>query len=512
MAKVVIDGKEMEFPDGTLLFDACKDARGESLPHFCYHPDLPIAGVCRLCQVEVEGMPKLTIACNTTVRDGMVVNTRSEKVLKAHRQILEMHLINHPVDCPICDQAGECGLQDQYMKYGLYETNVCKDDKVTNPKAVVIGPHVILDKDRCVLCSRCVRFCRTVTKTGEMGIFNRGDKAEIGTAPGVDLDNAYSLNTVDSCPVGALTSRDFRFQKRVWMLKSTDSICPGCATGCNVRLDYEADTIYRIKPRYNEDVNRRWMCDYGRLEYKSVGAENRLKNPTIDRTEVTWPDYFSKIKALGKPGLVISSPFNSLEELTLGYLIAEEACNGNASSGSSELFTGESDDLLISADKTPNRTGAKWVGFNEHTTDMLIDLINSTEAPILIHGNDFSSDPRIIVALKTKKVIYLGTHKNEISDNATVTAPVSCWAEKEGTFVNAKDRVQQFNRAVARPIDALEDWRLLAELIKVWGLSEAPESMPAVRRIVSNRITKLNGFDMNSVKSNGAVPDAGGES
>ena len=190
-------------------------------------------------------MPKLTIACNTMVRDGMVVHTRNERVSKANQQVLEMHLINHPVDCPICDQAGECGLQNQYMEYGLYDAKVQMAEKVNKAKAKVIGPHVILDQERCVLCSRCVRFCNDVTGTGEMGIFNRGDRAEIDTAPGVQLDNNYSMNTVDICPVGALTSRDFRFQKRVWMLKAAEGVCPGCATGCNVRIDHEGGRIYR---------------------------------------------------------------------------------------------------------------------------------------------------------------------------------------------------------------------------------------------------------------------------
>ena len=255
MAKLTIDDQEFEFPDGTSLFDACREARGEALPHFCYHPDLPVAGVCRLCQVEVEGMPKLTIACNTGVRDGMVVRTRSEKVTQAVQQILEMHLINHPVDCPICDQAGECGLQDQYMDFGLYESKVEMAAKVNKRKVKVIGPQVILDQERCVLCSRCVRFCQEVTGTGELGIFNRGDRAELDVAPGVELDNNYSLNTVDICPVGALTSRDFRFAKRVWMLKSARGVCPGCATGCNVRIDHEGGRVFRLKPLRNPQVN-----------------------------------------------------------------------------------------------------------------------------------------------------------------------------------------------------------------------------------------------------------------
>ena len=325
MVKLTIDGKEIEVPDGTRLFDACREARdGRDLPHFCYHPDLSIAGVCRLCQVEIEGMPKLTIACNTIVREGMVVHTTSKRVNQAVTQVLEMHLINHPVDCPICDQAGECGLQDQYMDYGLYESEVEQADKVLKKKAKVIGPHVILDQERCVLCARCTRFCEEVTGTGELGIYNRGDRAEIDVAPGVQLDNNYSLNTVDICPVGALTSRDFRFQKRVWLLRSTSSICNGCATGCNVRVDHEGGRIYRLEPRRNDDVNGPWMCDIGRMTYKDVHRDDRLDQVLVKRDgelqPVRWAEgrqeLLGAIKA-GGVGYVITDPRQSLEELVL---------------------------------------------------------------------------------------------------------------------------------------------------------------------------------------------------
>ena len=406
MAKLTIDGKEIEVPDGTSLFDACRDARGEALPHFCYHPDLSIAGVCRLCQVEVEGMPKLTIACNTGVRDGMVVNTRNERVTKASTQILEMHLINHPVDCPICDQAGECGLQNQYMNHGLYEAKVEMEDKVLKAKAQVIGPYVILDKERCVLCTRCVRFCDEVTGTGELGIFNRGDRAEIGTAPGVELDNNYSMNTVDICPVGALTGRDFRFQKRVWMLKAASSICPGCATGCNVRIDHEAGRIYRLKPRYNPEVNGRWMCDKGRLTYKAVHEDARLGEPMVGGQAGNWSGVPGAVADLGAKdgyGLAIASPHLSLEEMHLLKTLAGDA---PVHGGLTDADRGQKDALLLDADRTPNRKGLGLLGIEQGDGQALAAVIKGAAGTILIHGGDPAADPAVSEALSGRDIVH----------------------------------------------------------------------------------------------------------
>jgi NADH-quinone oxidoreductase subunit G len=506
MVKLTIDGKEIEVPDGTSLFDACRDARGEALPHFCYHPDLSIAGVCRLCQVEVEGMPKLTIACNTTVRDGMVVHTRSEKVTKASTQILEMHLINHPVDCPICDQAGECGLQDQYMGHGLYNSKVEIEGKVNKGKAEVIGPHVILDQERCVLCSRCVRFCEEITGTGELGIFNRGDRAEIGTAPGVELDNNYSMNTVDICPVGALTSRDFRFQKRVWMLKAADSVCPGCATGCNVRIDHEAGRIYRLKPRYNPDVNGRWMCDKGRMEYKAVHEDNRLKDPASGGAEGGWSGVAGAVADLGAKegfGLVLTNPHQSLEEMFLGKTLAGDA---PVHGGLLDVDRGEKDQILLDSDRTPNRKGLELLGIAQSDGAALAAAIRAAGGPILIHGGDSAADPQVAEALQGKKVVYLGSHANATSALAAVVLPGAMWAEKAGTFVNRDGRLQEFKQSVARQGNAREDWRVLAELLTVCGREDAPGSLKAVR-------TGLNavagGADLNQLPARGFVP--GGE-
>ncbi len=517
MAKLTIDGKQVDFPEGTRLFDACSEVRGEPLPHFCYHPDLTIAGVCRLCQVEIEGMPKLTIACNTTVRDGMVVHTRSARVSQAVQKILEMHLINHPVDCPICDQAGECGLQDQYMVYGLYDSKVAKTDKVLKAKAEVIGPHVILDKERCVLCTRCTRFCDEVTGTRELGIFNRGDRAEIGVAPGKELNNNYSLNTVDICPVGALTSRDFRFQQRVWLLRSTPSICPGCATGCTVRLDHAAGRVYRLKPRRNEEVNGPWMCDLGRMEYKKIHAEKRLVNPLIRQdgqlVAVTWQEAWPRLTALLSAGslkLAVTSPHQTLEELTLlRILVAELAGAADLLGGIAETDIKQGDNLLLSADRSPNRRGLAWLGLPMVTAAELRERIAAASGTILIYGGDpAAADPELARALGTsRRLVYLGTHHNATTEAAALVLPLSMWAEKDGLFANKQGRVQRFQRAVARPGDVREDWRLLADLLSELTTSRAPTSLTAVRQTVAHELNLPAVADLNDLPTAGWVLD-----
>ncbi len=514
MAKLTIDGKELEVPDGTSLFDACTEARGEALPHFCYHPDLSIAGVCRLCQVEVEGMPKLTIACNTTVRDGMVVFTRNERVQQSSRQILEMHLINHPVDCPICDQAGECGLQNQYMKFGLYDSKVEMQDKVKKNKATVIGPQVIHDNERCVLCSRCVRFCREYTKTGELGIYNRGDRAVVGVPEGVELANNYSLNTVDICPVGALTSRDFRFQKRVWMLKAAESICPGCATGCNVRIDYEAERIYRLKPRYNPDVNGRFMCDKGRMTYKAVHDSKRLLDPVFGGDGMDWAgamDQLGKLMAKDKVGLIIGSAHQSLEELHLLVVLAAATGCDTVCGGVVSADRGEADDLLLSADRTPNRAGLKLLGLAELSAADLATKIQGASGTIIILGGDPAADETVAGALQSAgSLLYIGTHKNNTSNLATLVLPGCTWAEKGGLFVNKDGRVQEFKPAVKGKANAREDWRILTELLAGAGQPDVPAGLRPVRDAISATLFAGQDINLNQLPGYGVV--AGGES
>ncbi|UCE87655.1 MAG: (2Fe-2S)-binding protein, partial [Deltaproteobacteria bacterium] len=275
MVKITVDGVEVEVAEGRTILQALDDANllmnGIDIPHYCWHPKLSIDGSCRLCQVEVEGFPKLQIACNTVVQDGMVVHTGTQRVKSAREGVMELLLVNHPLDCPICDQAGECKLQDYAYDYALPHART-REPRRALKKKVDLGPTIVFDQERCILCRRCVRFCREIPKTGELAVFNRGDHSVIETFPDTELDNPYSMNVADICPVGALTTRDFRFKIRVWFLEDVPGICTGCANGCNVHMGVANNKVYRYVPRRNDDVNETWLCDAGRMSYKEIGA------------------------------------------------------------------------------------------------------------------------------------------------------------------------------------------------------------------------------------------------
>ena len=302
MPTLTIDGRQISSPEGSTVIQAA-ETLGIFVPRYCYHPALSVAGNCRICLVEVEKSPKLQIACNTPVAEGMVVHTKSEKAEDGRRAVLEFLLANHPLDCPVCDQSGECELQNFYMNFGLYDARF-REQKVKKKKAVAVGPHVMLDQERCILCSRCVRFTDEITKTGEFGIFNRGDRAELGLYPGQELNNPYSGNVIDVCPVGALTEQDFRFKARVWYLSSAPSVCNGCAQGCNIDVHYVLDRphlndgarVMRLKPRYNPDVNQWWMCDEGRFGFHWIDR-GRLTHVRDRGTESTWEKAVAAISA-----------------------------------------------------------------------------------------------------------------------------------------------------------------------------------------------------------------------
>ncbi len=504
MPSLSIDGREVNAAEGTMVIQAAEEL-GIFIPRYCYHPGLSIAGNCRICLVEVEKFPKLQIACNTFVSEGMVVHTNSEKAEDGRRAVLEFLLANHPLDCPVCDQSGECDLQNFYMNFGLYDPRF-REHKVKKKKAVELGPHVMLDQERCILCSRCVRFTDEITKTGEFGIFNRGDRAELGLYPGDVLDNPYSANVVDICPVGALTESDFRFKARVWYLSSAPTVCNGCSQGCNVDMHYVLDRPYlndgarvvRIKPRYNPDVNQWWLCDEGRYGFGWVdrGRLLNVRGPSANGrngADATWEQALDAIStALGglatearEGGLngtgkrigVIASAQLTNEELFLIREIFRGALGAQVSASVPET-SGSSDDFLIKADKNPNTLGATLLGLagpDAPDTKHIVDEALAGNLDVLwVAGHDlvelFGEENVRKLREKVGLFVFSGTNENATAPLAHWVLPSAAYVEKDGTFVNCHGRLQRIGRAFAPVGDSREDWRILLELAERLGL------------------------------------------
>jgi NADH-quinone oxidoreductase subunit G len=489
MPKLTINGKEIEVPAGTNLIEAARRL-GVEVPHYCYHPGLSIAGQCRLCMVDIEKTPRPTIACNTLAADGMVVDTETDRVRETRKSIMEFHLINHPLDCPVCDQAGECWLQIYYMKHGLYDPRMT-DEKVHKPKAVPLGPHVMLDAERCILCSRCVRFCDEITHTGELGIFSRGDHSEIGLFPGQELDNKYSANVVDICPVGALTDRDFRFQVRVWYLDSAKSVCPGCARGCNIEVHVnrrrphhnEGRRVARLKPRFNADVNRWWLCDAGRYGFTPVDAADRLLVPTRrdgeTTTAATWDEAIAAVAAALRRWPadeigVIASPKMANEDLMALRRVLEARAIRHVGFAVPPREPGDQDDFLIRADKSPNSLGAELVGLGGDARPVLAAASGRRLKCLWIFGHDLfgsgwpEADVReALGAVDT--LIFTGANANRTSARAHWLLPAAAWVEREGTYTNFEGRVQRFRQAVEPLGQALPVWQMLGRVLTALG-------------------------------------------
>ena len=435
---ITVNGAQMQATKGSLLIDKLLD-ENIHIPHFCYHQALGKDGNCRMCMVEIEGQKRPQIACDTPVKDGMVVRTIGENIEKVRRDILELELINHPIDCPTCDQAGECKLQDYYMESGFYESRVNLENKNHARKRVDLGSNVMLDEERCVLCTRCVRFCSTITKTNELGVINRADHSVIGTFPGRPLNNPYAMNVIDICPVGALTNKDFRFKQRVWFLETFDAICNGCSKGCNIYVDhrkekYKDDQIFRFRPKVNKNVNGHFICDEGRLSYTNE-ANNRFETPLVNKNETnvdnTITNMFKELTT-NKNILFVLSANLSIEEMQNVKNLASKL-NVDVSGYSPDTIDENfADDYLRTNDRTANRAAFKELQIDE-SKEYFDEKLNKASLVIIVENSYFENNANL---LENKKVISLFSHHCMTIGYSNIAIPVASFYEKSGTYIN----------------------------------------------------------------------------
>ncbi|MGJ8651784.1 MAG: 2Fe-2S iron-sulfur cluster-binding protein [Opitutaceae bacterium] len=496
-----IDGQDVDVPKGTNIIEAVNMVgKGKEVPHYCYHPKLSIAGNCRMCMVEmgmpmrdrgtgeaildedgvqkIGWMPKPTIGCATNAAPGMHIRTNSEMVKESRNGVTEFLLINHPLDCPICDQAGECRLQEFSAEHGRGYSRFIEEKNV-KPKRTKLGSRVTLDDERCILCSRCVRFSKEIAGEDVLGFVDRGTYSTLTCYPGKELEHNYSLNTVDICPVGALTSTDFRFKMRVWFLKRTHSICTESSVGANTEIWSREGKIYRITPRRNDAVNDTWMTDSGRGLFKAIESEDRLTHYTIDGVHKSVAEVTSAAADLLKSGkaVVVASAHSSVEEQFYYKAIADRS----DASVAMVSHTGEADGILTSEDRTPNLRGALVNGLIDQVPgadlSSLASQIESGAIDTLLIVNENVTELGISVELLNKvKVIYVGTHANEVSQVAAVVLPSLAVYEKDGSFINQSFRLQRFKAAVPGPQGVQSDFRALEQIAEIIAGEKQPSA------------------------------------
>jgi len=495
LVNVQIDGVWHQFPKGTRMIEACRQA-GTIVPHYCYHPKLSSPGNCRMCLVQmgmpprpapgaepevdelgyqpIGWMPRPVIACANSVSENMGIRTSGELVEKCREGVMEFLLINHPLDCPICDQAGECRLQEHSVEHGRGESRFV-DMKVKKPKNVEIGPRIRLDDERCIMCSRCIRFMDEVAGDPVLGFTQRGTHTTLTVHPGRLLDSNYSLNTADICPVGALTSNDFRFQMRVWFLKETPSIDVNCGTGTNITIWTRGNKIHRITPRQNNEVNSTWMPDSHRLNFHYIDAATRLTEPLVkedaQHRPASWKASLEAISSKlgqteGSQVAIIASGRMTNEELFLTNQLA-------AKIGTDHLALvpriGEPDALLVAADRNPNTTGAKLVLGSDPSAKLkeVHQLLKDGKIKVLlVFGEDIITDANFHYSDLAGLDLLVQAHHstNPTALAAHIVLPTAAFAEKRGSMVNLSGRLQRLNRAVEPPSEARDDWEVLRDL------------------------------------------------
>ncbi len=504
LVTLTIDGAPVSVPKGTLVIEAAKQA-GVLVPHYCYHPGLPVAGVCRMCLVEIEKAPKLQIACSTPVADGMVVHTQSQPAKDARMGVLELLLINHPLDCPICDQAGECELQDFTFQEGRPATRYSPVyAKRFNP-VEDFGPDVLYVPNRCILCTRCVRFMEDVAKESVLNVSERGDRAYIGIDPAGRLDHPWAGNVVDLCPVGSLLSKDFLHKARAWELDKTASVCTGCSQGCNVTIDTRDDVVVRLRPRSNLAVNQYFICDHGRMNYRWMNRGDRIEAPLLRQPggglrAVDWDEALERaatlLRGAGGAAVALVSPRASTEALFL----ARELLRGFEWSGAFQVVMGDEAplagvaNLALRAERAPNARGAELLGYGR---DYAAALAAAEQAAVVL----VLDDPEVAVR-PAGSLIYLGTvlpdDGNGAGDvglrSADIVLPVANVAEEDGTFVNRDGRVQRYLQAKPAPGMAQPAWWVLGELGARLGRGAAPADAGAAFERLSAAVPAFAGL------------------
>ncbi|WP_428267443.1 2Fe-2S iron-sulfur cluster-binding protein [Haliangium sp.] len=479
---LTIDGQEVTVPKGTNVLEAARSI-GIDISAFCYHPGLSIAACCRQCLVSVEKAPKLQPSCQTTAADGMVVSVSDDRSTLARKQMLEFTLVNHPIDCPICDKAGECTLQKLYFEHDNAPSRV-DVPKVHKPKVVDLGPHIVLDAERCILCTRCIRVCDEVAGEHQLEMSNRGDHEELGTAPGAQLDNPYSLNTVDVCPVGALTSKDFRFTMRAWELYATPSVCNGCATGCNVELHHRNERVWRLVPRHNPEVNQYWMCDEGRFTYHEL-RQDRLAGPTQDGLPSSWERALKaaagKLEALlsdgggAGVGVVLSARHTNEDNYALSRLAHDILGLDHIFLGASAPAPERADNILRDADPNANRAGVEAIaaaaGYSLGDQAALEQALeDGSLRALVVLGHELAlSDEALAKAKALDALVVVSWREQGLATVADVALPCASWAEVNGTVTNRQGKVQRMHAAYAPLGQALPAWEVVVRLAQACG-------------------------------------------
>jgi NADH-quinone oxidoreductase subunit G len=533
MPTVTINGRVAEVEAGTNLIQAAQQV-GVQIPHYCYHPRLSVVGQCRMCLVSVQGMPKLQAACATPVlKDGMVVTTETPETRAGQSGMMEFFLINHPLDCPICDQAGECGLQDYSFKHGQAFSRFQYEDKRTYPEKerIPLGPHVLLNMNRCIQCTRCIRFTQEISKTSELGFFERGARVEIGVFPGQPLDNPLSANVVDICPVGALTSTRFRFAERVWFLDKKPSICDGCDVGCNVTIEHRRGEIKRLKPRFNPEVNDYWMCDHGRGSFERSQEIARLDAPRVRRdgalTSASWKEatdaVYHKLRGRNLTGAVafLGSGNLTTEESFLLSQLADAVGSPHRSvwvdSGPARTIPNTKGGIT-GRDAAPNRRGAELAGLRPGNNGMDAEEILLGEgaaraAVLFVADSDFGRaayDPKVIERLRTAQfLVVAGWADSPLAQAADVVLPTVVHGAREGSFVNVEGRLQRLRPAFPAIGEARPGWEVLRGLLAQFDARWSKLSLAQIFEFMADRLEPLHGLRLDRLPAHGHLLSGG---